>query len=203
MFERIKLAYGYKDLEPHIDEETVKTHYDKHHKTYTEKFNKLLEEAPELKDMCAREILENLDKAPAKIRAGLRNNGGGYYNHNLYFESMTPEATKPSGRLKDMIESAYGDLDAMLEKLHEAATNTLFGSGWAWLVLKNNKLDIAISPNQDLPEGKPTLLLPVDMWEHAYYLKYKNLKADYVREYFKVVNWDKVAERLDQAGSGK
>ena len=197
MFERIKLPYSYDELEPCIDAETVKTHYEKHHKTYTDNLNKLLEKAPDLKKQPIEEILRNLNKAPAEIRTGLKNNGGGYYIHNLYFESMTPGGKDASSKLNKMIDEAYGSMDEMLEKLFEAATATLFGSGWAWLVHKNGKLDITISPNQDLPEGNPTLLLPVDMWEHAYYLKYKNEKKEYVKEFFKVIDWDCVEKRLE------
>lgn len=201
MFKRIALPYAYADLEPAIDALTVETHYEKHHKTYTEKFNELLKDAPDLADKTAEEILMNLDKAPEKIRTALKNNGGGYYNHNLYFESMVPGGKKPSAKLEKKISQDFGDMDAMLKKLFDAATATLFGSGWAWLVLKNDKLDVVISANQDSPlqNGNPNLLLPVDMWEHAYYLKYKNAKVDYVKEYFKVIDWSKVEERLDRA----
>ncbi len=201
MFERIKLAYGYAELEPYIDQLTVETHYDKHHKTYTDKFNDLLKKAPELEGKCIEEILMNLDKAPAEIRDGLKNNGGGYHNHNLYFESMIPGGKKPTGKLEKMINDSYGSLDALLDELHKAATTKLFGSGWAWLVLENGKLAITISANQDSPlqKGNPNLLLPVDMWEHAFYLKYKNVKDDYVKSFFKLINWDIVAKRLEKA----
>lgn len=201
MFNRITLPYGYDGLEPQIDKETVITHYEKHHKTYTENFNKLLEKALAMQGMTAEEILMNLDKAPSEVKSGIKNNGGGYYNHNLYFESMIPGGKKTSGNLKKMIDSTFGGQEAMLEKLFNAATADLFGSGWAWLVLKNGKLEIEISANQDSPlqKGNPNLLLPVDMWEHAYYLKYKNDKKEYVKEFFKVINWEKVGERLDKA----
>lgn len=198
MFERIKLPYAYSTLEPHIDALTVETHYEKHHKTYTDNLNKLVKENG-LEKKSIEELLTDLEAVPEKARTGIRNNGGGYYNHNLYFESMAKGGGKPAGKLKKMIDEAYGDVDTMLEKLFDAATATLFGSGWAWLTLKSGKLDIAISPNQDLPKGNPALLLPVDMWEHAYYLKYKNDKKQYVKEFYQVINWEKVGERLDKA----
>lgn len=201
MFTRIELPYAYDALEPHIDRTTVETHYEKHHKTYTDNFNEKLKDAPELAGMSAEDILMNLDKAPAKVRKALKNNGGGYYNHNLYFESMSPKGGKPSGRLAKMLDKDFGGAEPMLEKLFDAATAELFGSGWAWLILDNGGLKIVISANQDSPlnDGNPNLLLPVDMWEHAYYLKYKNDKKTYVKEYFKLIDWDKVAERLDAA----
>lgn len=194
MFERITLPYGYKDLEPHIDAETIQTHYEGHHKTYMEKFNALIAEIPAFNDMQPLEILKNLDKAPVDKRNAVRNNGGGFYNHNLYFESLTPKQTQPSGKFEKTVSEKFGSFEAMLEKLHKASTETLFGSGYAWLVAKNGELDIAVSANQDLPDG--TLLLPVDMWEHAYYLKHKNKKADYVASLFKVIDWDIVEKRL-------
>lgn len=194
MFERIKLPYDYKDLEPYIDAETMKTHYEGHHKTYMEKFNALVADIAAFKGMQPLEILRNLDKAPADKKNGLKNNGGGFYNHNLYFESLTPEQKKPSGLFEEAVTKKFGSFDAMLEKLHKAATETLFGSGYAWLIAVNGDLDITISANQDLPDGE--LLLPVDMWEHAYYLKHKNKKADYVQNLFKIINWDTVAERF-------
>lgn len=201
MFTRIELPYKYDALEPYIDKATVETHYEKHHKTYTDKFNDLLKKAPGMEGMSAEEILMHLDKAPAEVRTGLKNHGGGYYNHNLYFESMIPGGKKPPAKLKKMIDEAFGSHDAMLEKLTAAATAELFGSGWAWLVLKNGKLAVEISSNQDSPlqQGNRNLLLPLDMWEHAYYLKYKNEKLKYAKEFYNVINWEKVAERLDKA----
>ena len=201
MFARIKLPYNYDELEPYIDAATVETHYEKHHKTYMEKFNDLVKKAPELKGMSALEILTNLDKAPADIRTGLRNNGGGFYNHNLYFESLIPGGAKAPASLTKRIEKEFGDTEALLEKLYAAAKTLLFGSGYAWLVAKNGMLDVVISANQDLPDqqGGCTPLLPVDMWEHAYYLKHKNAKTDYVKDFFSIVNWEVVAERLDKA----
>lgn len=204
MFERIALPYAYDALEPYIDKLTVETHYEKHHKTYTDKFNDLMKRAPEAKDKCVHEILTHLDALPEDIRTGVRNNGGGFYNHNLYFESLTPKSGKPSGTLAKMLDNDFGGASEMLEKLNDAATVTLFGSGWAWLVLKGGKLAITTSPNQDLPSQKEKCseLLPLDMWEHAYYLKYKNDKKSYVQAFDKIVNWDVVSERLEKALHG-
>lgn len=196
MFERIKLPYAYDALEPHIDKETVKVHYDGHHKTYEEKFNALVKDLDVFKGMSALDILRHLDKAPADKRTGIKNNGGGFYNHNLYFESLAPGGVKPPSAFEKAAEAAFGTWDAMLEKLHDAATATLFGSGYAWLVARNGKLEIVVAPNQDLPDG--TLLLPVDMWEHAYYLKCQNKKVEYVKNLFKVVNWEVVARRMQE-----
>lgn len=200
MFERIKLPYDYADLEPHIDAETMRTHYDKHHKTYTDRFNDAVSKAG-LENKSAAEILMNLRDVPEEHRNALRNNGGGFYNHNLYFESMCKGGKKPSGKLEKMIKEQYGNLDALQEKLDKVGTADLFGSGWAWLILKDGKLDICHTSNQESPlEAKnPNILLPIDMWEHAYYLKYKNEKKEYVKNYFKVVDWEKVGERLEKA----
>lgn len=201
MFERIKLPYSYDALEPHIDKLTVETHYEKHHKTYTEKFNDLMKKASDMDGKSAYEVLHSLDKLPEEIRTGVRNNGGGFYNHNLYFESLSPDGGKPSGKLAEMLDRDFGGAEKMLEKLDDAATTKLFGSGWSWLVLKDGKLDIAISPNQDLPSQKEKCveLLPLDMWEHAYYLKYKNDKKSYVEAFNTIVNWQVVGERLEKA----
>lgn len=201
MFKRIDLPYGYADLEPHIDRATVETHYDKHHKTYTDNFNELLKKAPDFKGKTAEEILMNLDKAPAEVKKGLKNNGGGFYNHNLYFESMIPGGKKPSSALDKKIAADFGSFDALLEKLFAAGTADLFGSGWAWLVSKKGKMEVVISANQDSPlqDGNPNLLLPMDMWEHAYYLKYRNDKKEYAKQFFQVINWAKVEERLGNA----
>ncbi|SBW08669.1 Superoxide dismutase (Mn) [uncultured delta proteobacterium] len=201
MFARIQLPYGYDALEPHLGADVIKVHYDAHHKTYMEKFNDLVKDVPAFSGMDARKILENLEKAPDAKRDAIRNNGGGFYNHNLYFESMTPKPGDPPSELKKTVEKRFGSIEKMLEELREAATAKVFGSGWAWLVHSGGKLDIAISPNQDLPKRNPALLLPVDMWEHAYYLQYKNKKADYVDAFFNVINWDVVSRRMREASS--
>lgn len=201
MFERIKLPYDYAALEPHIDALTVETHYEKHYKTYAEKFNDLMKKASGMDGKSAYEVLHSLDKLHEEIRTGVRNNGGGFYNHNLYFETLSPKGGKPAGELAKLLDRDFGGAAKMLEKLNDAATVTLFGSGWAWLVLKDGKLAITTSPNQDLPSQKEKCaeLIPLDMWEHAYYLKYKNDKKTYVGEFNKIVNWKVVGERLEKA----
>lgn len=195
MFERIPLPYGHADLEPVIDKETVEVHYGGHHKAYEDNFNKLLKEAPELSGMSALDILRNLDKAPANVRQGIRNNGGGFYNHNLYFESFTPGGALPDNAFLERIKKDFGSFEALMSAMVDAGTAKLFGSGWAWLIDNNGKLEVVISANQDLPEGGCSLLLPLDMWEHAFYLKYKNKKKDYAEAFFKIVDWRKVAGR--------
>lgn len=196
MFERIKLPYGYADLEPVIDKQTVEVHYDGHHKTYEDNFNKLVKDVPALNGMGALEILRSLDKVPADIRQGVRNNGGGFYNHNLYFESFTPGGAKPDDACAERIKKDFGSYEALTKAMVDAATAKLFGSGWSWLIEKSGKLEVVISANQDLPEGDCKLLLPLDMWEHAFYLKYKNKKKDYAEAFFGIVDWKKVASRL-------
>ena len=203
MFKRIALPYEYDALEPYIDAETISVHYDKHHKTYTDNFNELVRDVPAFASMDAEEILMHLDKAPKNKQAAIRNNGGGFFNHNLYFESLIPGGKRPTSALAKKLDADLGGLDKVEEKLFNAATSDLFGSGWAWLIVKNGELDVVISRNQDNPlnDGNPNVLLPLDMWEHAYYLKHKNDKKAYVKDFFKVVNWGKVEERLEMAVS--
>lgn len=195
MFERITLPYGPTDLEPVIDKETVEVHYGGHHKAYEDNFNKLLKDAPELNGMSVLEILRNLDKAPANVRQGIRNNGGGFYNHNLYFDSFTPGGALPDNAFLERIKKDFGSFEALMLAMVDAGTAKLFGSGWSWLIDRKGKLEVVISSNQDLPEGDCSLLLPLDMWEHAFYLKYKNKKKDYAEAFFKIVDWRKVAGR--------
>lgn len=195
MFEQITLPYGFNELEPYIDELTVQTHYSKHHAAYTKAFNAAVEKAG-LTGKTAEEIFASLDSVEdTALRTALRNNGGGYYNHNLYFEKFSPNPAKaPTGALAAEIDKTFGSLDALKEKLAAAGTGQ-FGSGWAWLVAdKDGKLSVISTPNQDNPImlglGKP--LLALDVWEHAYYLKYKNLRADYIKAYFEILDWAKI-----------
>lgn len=196
MYERIQLPYDLTALEPAIGGDTMNVHYNGHHKAYTDNLNKLTEGLDQIQNMDILDLLLNMDLVPADKRRAIRNNGGGFYNHNLYFGALTPNFTPPKGHLLDKINSRFGSLDALQDKMTEAATATLFGSGWAWLIQKDGDLDVVISANQDLPEKFDSLLLPLDMWEHAYYLNYKNKKGDYVKNYFPIVNWDVVAKRL-------
>lgn len=202
MFEQAKLNYGMNALEPHIDQLTMETHYGKHHAAYTKMFNELAEKAG-VADKSAEEVLAGLDSvADETLRKGLRNQGGGYYNHNLYFSSFSPNAAKaPTGKLADKINETFGSLDEVIDKLSKAAIGQ-FGSGWSFLSAdKDGNLYVTASPNQDNPisEGTGrTPLLALDVWEHAYYLKYKNLRADYVKEFWEVLDWNIVSERYEK-----
>ena len=202
MYEQIKLPYATDALEPHIDQLTVETHHGKHHATYTKTFNELAEKAG-MAELPVEELLASLDKvSDATLRQGLKNQGGGYYNHNLYFEMFSPNPAKvPTGKLAEAIDKTFGGLDALKEQLTTAAT-TQFGSGWAWLSTdKTGKLAVSKTGNQDNPISEGTGMIPIlalDVWEHAYYLKYKNLRADYIKEFFEVLDWGKVSARYDE-----
>ena len=201
MFEQIKLDYATNGLEPHIDQVTVETHYGKHHVTYTNNFNDLVEKAG-LTGKTAEEILGNLDTvSDATLRQGLKNQGGGYYNHNLYFELIsTNPATAPSGKLADAINAQFGSLDACKEEISKLAA-AQFGSGWAWLSTdKSGKLYVSKTLNQDNPISEGTGQIPLialDVWEHAYYLKYKNLRPDYIKAFWEILDWKKVEARYE------
>lgn len=195
-----ELPYGYNLLEPHIDEKTMRLHHDKHHAAYVQKLNTALEDTEWL-DKDIVEVLTSLDKLPADKQTTVRNNGGGHYNHSLFWKMMKPGGSEPSGQLKDQIDNDFGSLDAFKEKFAEAAANQ-FGSGWAWLVAKGGKLEVTSTPNQDNPimsDPDCTVLLGIDVWEHAYYLKYHNVRPDYVKAWWNVVNWDFAAEQFEQA----
>ena len=202
MYEQIKLPYATDALEPHIDKLTVETHHGKHHATYTKTFNELAEKAG-MADLSAEELLASLDKvSDATLRQGLKNHGGGYYNHNLYFEMFSPTPAKaPTGKLAEAIDKTFGGLDALKEQLTTAAT-TQFGSGWAWLSTdKSGKLAVSKTGNQDNPISEGTGMIPIlalDVWEHAYYLKYKNLRPDYIKAYFEVLDWGKVSAKYEE-----
>ena len=203
MFEQIKLDYGYDGLEPHIDALTVETHYAKHHATYTANFNKALEKA-EITGTDIVTVLSSLkDVKDDADRTALINNGGGYYNHNLYFMNFSADPKKaPTGDLAKKIDETFGGQDALVAKLTELAMGQ-FGSGWAWLsVTKDGGLTVSKSSNQDNPITLGTGNIPIlalDVWEHAYYLKYKNLRADYIRAFFEALDWEKVSKRYDEA----
>ena len=188
------LPYGYDALEPHIDEATMKVHHDKHHQAYVDKANGALE-GTEWEDKDPAEVLKNLSSLPQDKQGPVRNNLGGHYNHSLFWEWMSPDGGgEPGGELGDAIKDAFGSFDDFKTQLKEAGVGR-FGSGWAWLVLDGGSLKIVSTPNQDNPvaDGQ-TPLLGVDVWEHAYYLKYQNKRPDYLEAWFNVVNWDKVAE---------
>lgn len=190
------LGYAFGALEPHIDATTMEIHHDKHHAAYVNGANAILDKNPDLAAKSVTDLLSNLSAAPEAVRTGLRNNLGGHYNHSMFWELMTPGgASAPTGDLKSAIEAAFGSLDTLKEKVNAAGLSR-FGSGWAWLVLdKDKKLAILSTANQDTPlelGAKP--ILGVDVWEHAYYLKHQNRRADYLKAWWNVVNWDKAGD---------
>jgi superoxide dismutase, Fe-Mn family len=193
------LPYDYAALEPHIDEQTMRLHHDKHHQAYVDKANGALE-GTEHEDKPIEEVIANLDALPDDIKGVVRNNGGGHLNHSLFWESMSPSGGgEPSGDLASAIGDAFGSFDEFKEKF-EAAGVGQFGSGWAWLVLDGGSLKVTSTPNQDNPvSGGATPLLGNDVWEHAYYLKYQNKRPDYLKAWWNVVDWDKVAARYAAA----
>ena len=194
------LPYAYDALTPYIDEETMHLHHEKHHNTYITNVNAALEKHPELAEKTIEELLADLNSVPEDIRTAVRNNGGGHANHSLFWTVLAPNAGgEPTGAVKDGIEEAFGSFDAMKEKFTAAAVGR-FGSGWAWLVVSDGKLEITSTPNQDSPisEGK-TPILGLDVWEHAYYLNYKNVRPEYIKAFWNLVNWDEVNRRLAAA----
>jgi Fe-Mn family superoxide dismutase len=193
------LPYDYAALEPTIDEQTMHLHHDKHHQAYVDKANGALE-GTEWADKPIAEVIANLDALPDDKRGAVRNNGGGHLNHSLFWESMSPDGGgEPSGELADAINDAFGSFDAFKEQFEAAGANQ-FGSGWAWLVLDGGALKVTSSANQDNPiTGGATPLVGNDVWEHAYYLKYNNRRPEYLKAWWNVVNWDKVAERYAAA----
>jgi len=194
------LPYPYEALEPNIDTWTMQIHHDKHHKSYVDNANRLLADQPELAKLSPGELLKNLDQAPEAIRTGLRNNVGGHVNHSLFWQMMSPNGGgKPSGELAKALEGRFGSFEEFQKQFNEAATKR-FGSGWAWLALKGGKLEIISTANQDAPvmDGL-TPLLGLDVWEHAYYLKYQNRRPEYIAAWWNVVNWDFVSDQLAKA----
>jgi len=194
------LPYAYDALEPHIDAETMRIHHNKHHQAYVTNANKLLADQPELAKLSPEELLKNLDKAPEAIRTGLLNNVGGHLNHSEFWLMLSPGGGgEPEGELAEEIEETFGSFAEFKKQFSEAAMKR-FGSGWAWLVVKEGKLSIVSTPNQNPPllDGQ-TALLGLDVWEHAYYLKYQNRRGDYAESWWNVVNWPNVAERFEKA----
>jgi superoxide dismutase, Fe-Mn family len=191
------LPYSEDALEPHIDAQTMSIHHDKHHQAYVDKVNAALE-GTEFADKPIEEVIKNLDQIPDDKRTAVRNNGGGHYNHSLFWEWMSPDGGgEPEGALKDAIDEAFGSFDDFKGKMKDAGVNQ-FGSGWAWLVHDGSGVAVVSTPNQDNPlsDGK-TPLLGVDVWEHAYYLKYQNKRPDYIDAWWNTVNWAKVSERFE------
>lgn len=199
-FQLPALPYANNALEPHIDALTMEIHHDRHHNTYVTNLNAALENAPELQDKSLEDLIANLDAVPESIRTAVRNNGGGHANHSLFWEVIGPNGGgQPTGALADAINNELGGFDKFKEDFAKAAT-TRFGSGWAWLVVKDGKLAVTSTPNQDSPimEGQ-TPVLGLDVWEHAYYLNYQNKRPDYISAFWNVVNWEEVGKRYDSA----
>ena len=193
------LPYAFDALEPHIDAQTMQIHHDKHHQAYVDNLNKAIDGTPN-----AGKSIDELVKVAGTISPAVRNNGGGHWNHSFFWEILAPNAGgEPDGKLADAITGTFGSLDAFKEKL-AAAGAARFGSGWAWLIVKDGKLEVTSTPNQDNPlmdvaEVKGTPILGVDVWEHAYYLKYQNRRPEYLKAFWNVVNWKKVAEHYAKA----
>jgi superoxide dismutase, Fe-Mn family len=194
------LPYDYSALEPHIDARTMEIHHTKHHQTYVDKLNAAIEGRSDLQYDNVDDLLKNFDSVPEDVKTPVRNHGGGHSNHSLFWTIMAPDAGgEPTGDVAAAIDEAFGSFKEFQEKFNATATNH-FGSGWAWLVLEGGKLDVINLPNQDSPlmTGK-TPVLGLDVWEHAYYLKYQNKRPDYIEAWWNVVNWDAVNQRLTQA----
>ena len=192
------LGYANDALEPHIDAATMEIHHDKHHNTYVTNLNKAVE-GTEFADMDINELIANLDKVPADKQTAVRNNGGGHANHTFFWNLLKPGgSSEPTGDLANAINSAFGSFDKFKEEF-EAAGAGRFGSGWAWLVKSGDSVEIVSTPNQDSPvmEGK-TPVIGVDVWEHAYYLKYQNRRPEYLKAFWNVVNWDVAAENFSK-----
>ena len=194
------LTYDYSALEPHIDARTMEIHHGKHHAAYVTNLNAALDKHPELHERPLEELLRGIDRVPEDIRAAVRNHGGGHANHSLFWEIMGPSGGGvPTGALADALMSTFGSFESFKEKLADAAAKR-FGSGWAWLTVQGGRLEVSSTANQDSPlmEGK-TPLLGVDVWEHAYYLKYQNRRPDYVQAWFQAVDWPAVSRRFEAA----
>lgn len=192
------LPYGFGALEPHIDAQTMQIHHGKHHQAYVDNLNKALA-GTDGEGKSLEELMANISKYPAAVR----NNGGGHYNHSLFWSILSPNGGQPSGDLAKAIDDTFGSLDALKEKVN-AAGATRFGSGWAWLIVKDGKLEVTSTPNQDNPlmdiaEVKGTPILGIDVWEHAYYLKYQNKRPDYLAAVWNVINWEEVGKRYQAA----
>ena len=192
------LPYAYDALEPHIDARTMEIHHTKHHQAYVNNLNAALEKAPQLEGKSLDDLMKGINSVPETVRTAVRNNGGGHWNHSMFWEIMGPKkGGEPKGKIADAIKSSFGDFAKLKEQFAAAAAGR-FGSGWAWLIDEGNgKLSITSTPNQDNPlmEGKKAIL-GLDVWEHAYYLKYQNKRPDYVAAWWNLVNWDMVGKKL-------
>ncbi len=201
-FEVPPLPYAYDALEPHIDEQTMHLHHDKHHQAYVTNLNAAIEKHPELSGKSPEELLKDLNSVPEDIKAAVRNNGGGHVNHTMFWEIMGPGGGgQPTGRLAEAITSTFGNLDALKAAVNDAGVKR-FGSGWTWLVkTADGKLAVISTANQDNPMSEGHFpILGNDVWEHAYYLKYQNKRPDYLAAWWNTVNWDAVSKRFEQSG---
>jgi len=193
-----ELDYSYAALEPYIDTKTMEIHHSKHHQAYIDKVNKALENEPDLQNKSVEQLISDLEAIPAAIRTAVRNNGGGHANHSLFWKVIGPDqGGKPDGKLAEAIDQEFGSFAAFQEQFEAAAANR-FGSGWAWLVKDGSKLAVESTANQDSPlmeDRKP--LLGLDVWEHAYYLKYQNKRPEYIKAFWNVVNWEQVAKNYE------
>lgn len=198
-FELPSLPYAFDALEPYIDAMTMEIHHDKHHNAYVTNLNAALEKHPELTGMSLEELVTKIDRVPEDIRTAVRNNGGGHFNHSLFWQVMSPKGGgEPTGDLANAINAGFGDFASFKTTFSQAAISR-FGSGWAWLGMKGGALTVLSMPNQDVPmmDGL-TPILGLDVWEHAYYLKYQNRRPDYVSNWWNVINWDEVARRYKE-----
>ncbi len=204
-FELPPLPYDYDALEPHIDEQTMRIHHDKHHNTYVNNLNSTLENYPDLADRSIEELISDLNSVPQEIRRAIRNNGGQHSNHSMFWEIMGPEGGgQPAGELASAIDASFGSFDALQEQWSTmSAPGSVFGSGWTWLVAApDGSLTVECTPNGDSPlmEGR-TPVIGIDLWEHSYYLKYQNARLEYVSAWWNVVNWDEAERRFQAARS--
>lgn len=201
IFELPELSYGYSSLEPYIDAKTMEIHYSKHHKAYCDKFNAILERHPKLFDKTAEEIISDLGSIPEDIKTAVINFGGGFINHNFFWEILTDKDKNKEfrGAVADAISKEFGSLEEFRKKFSDAALG-IFGSGWAWLVISDGELEVIQTKNQDSPLSIGKIpILALDVWEHAYYLKYQNRRAEFIEAFWNVINWEKVNELYEAA----
>ena len=197
-FELPNLPYGFDALEPHIDTATMQIHHGKHHQTYINNLNAAIEKAPELASKSLDDLIRGIDGVPEAVRTAVRNNGGGHWNHSMFWKWMAPNAGgEPGGNIGKAIKDSFGGFDKFKEQWSAAGAGR-FGSGWVWLLNDGGKLSITSTPNQDNPmmDGKPAPILGLDVWEHAYYLRYQNKRPDYITAWWNVINWDEVESNL-------
>lgn len=195
-----ELSYAFDALVPSIDAMTMEIHHGKHHQAYVDNLNRAVADYPDLQGLTIEELISDLDAIPEEIRTAVQNNGGGHYNHTMFWEIMTPDATEPSAELAEAIANDLGSVEEMQAAVVDAGLKR-FGSGWSWLVSSDGALSVVSTPNQDNPlmDGSGTPILGIDVWEHAYYLQYQNRRADYLAAWWEVVNWSAVSERFAAA----